>query len=172
MFYSYPSVWYPASSLYPSPQLMDAHQRCNATHFLYSRTMLKPTSTAFRDWQVNGLNAIKHIFWPLNLRPLETNPWTFSFKTSSFHLPNLQYSVSRQAHPFLGRAWRGTTFGLSEAVFETCSASHIPPFPLTSPPPEGLGEAPSFWFLRCLLWCVLCCYLSISFPSVFQSTPF
>lgn len=26
---------------------MDAHQRCNAAHFLYSMTMLMPTSTAF-----------------------------------------------------------------------------------------------------------------------------
>ena len=165
MFYSYPSVWYPASSLYPSPQLMDAHQRCNATHFLYSTTMLKPTNTAFRDWQVNGLNAIKHIFWTLNLCPLRIDKRPLSPMSSSFYLPNTQHSVSRQAHPL---PWRD----LGRSPLRTCSASHIPPFPLTSPPPEGLGEAPSLWVLGCL-FCVfsvlLCQFLSLPF---FNLRPF
>ena len=62
-----------------------------------------------------------------------------SFNTSSFSIPNTQHSVSRQAHPL-------PLEGLGEAVTRGLVSHHIPPYPLTSPPSEGLGEAPSLWF--------------------------
>ena len=73
-----------------------------------------------------------------------------SFNTSSFSIPNTQHSVSRQAHPL-------PLEGLGEAVTRGLVSHHIPPYPLTSPPPEGLGEAAT---------------LSISFLLTFPSTPF
>ena len=60
-------------------------------------------------------------------------------QTAPKPLPLIRKHVSRQAHPLL---WRG----LGRLPLRTCSPFSIPLFPLTSPPSEGLGEAPSLWF--------------------------
>ena len=92
----------------------------------------------------------KPIPWLLNFIILRIKHWTMSFNSSSFYLPNTQHSVSRQAHPL-------PLEGLGEAVTRGLVSHHIPPYPLTSPPSEGLGEAAT---------------LSISFLPVSPSTPF
>ena len=68
-----------------------------------------------------------------------------SFSSSSFYLTNPQHSVSRQVHPL-------PLEGLGEAPPQGLASHHIPLFPLTSPPSEGLGEAASL-FLVPLLFC-------------------
>ena len=55
--------------------------------------------------------------------------------------------VPRQAHPLLRRGLGRQRFRLGETVYRGLVSTHIPPFPLTSPPSEGLGEAPSFQYL-------------------------
>ena len=94
----------------------------------------------------------KPIPWLLNFIILRIKHWTMSFNSSSFYLPNTQHSVSRQAHPL-------PLEGLGEAVTRGLVSHHIPPFPLTSPPPEGLGEA-------VFLWCLLFVFVNF-FPSCF-----
>ena len=80
-----------------------------------------------------------------NFSPLRINPWTFSFKSFPFHLPNPQHSVSHQAHPLLpkscgqpssppvsshipssGGAWGGRSF----CQFLSFLLSHLRPFAL------------------------------------------
>ena len=88
----------------------------------------KPANQAFRT-QVYELNT------PFLL----TTSVPSTTQTALKPLPLNRKHVSRQAHPLL---WRG----LGRLPLRTCSPFSIPLFPLTSPPSEGLGEAPSLWF--------------------------
>ena len=118
----------------------------------------------FTNWEIGGLCATKHIsdhqsldLWELTheLLALNLSPFispTYSLLYPARHIPSFRRAVVSLL---------------------------LLPFPLTSPPSEGLGEAPlqawggsfslvlgRFSFLSSAL------LLSISFLSVFPSTPF
>ena len=93
-------------------------------------------------------HALKTQVYELNTAFLLTTFTPSTTQTAPKPLPLNRKHVSRQAHPLLRR-------GLGRLPLRTCSPFSIPPYPLTSPPSEGLGEAPSLWFLGSLLWCVL-----------------
>ena len=114
----------------------------------------KPTNQAFRT-QVYELNT------PFLL----TTSVPSTTQTALKPLPLNRKHVSRQAHPLLRR-------GLGRLPLWTCSSllyptvsSHIPSF-------GGAWGGSFFLVFGALLWCGLGRYLSISFPSAFQSTPF
>ena len=102
----------------------------------------KPTNQAFRT-QVYELNT------PFLL----TTSVPSTTQTAPKPLPLIRKHVSRQAHPL---PWTG----LGRPPLRTCSPPSLPPFPLTSPPPEGLGEAVS-------LWCLFFVFVNF-FPSYFS----
>ena len=108
-----------------------------------------------KNWQTRHYRTQ---VYELNTPFLLTTSVPSTTQTALKPLPLNRKHVSRQAHPLL---WRG----LGRLPLRTCSPFSIPLFPLTSPPLEGLGEAPSLWFLGSLLWCVLfvfCQFLSFS----------
>ena len=78
--------------------------------------------------------------YELNTAFLLTTSVPSTTQTAPKPLPLIRKHVSRQAHPL---PWTG----LGRPPLRTCSPPSLPPFPLTSPPPEGLGEAVSLWCL-------------------------
>ena len=81
-----------------------------------------------------------------------------SFSSSSFYLTNTQYSVSRQVHPL-------PLEGLGEARPQGLVSHPYPTVPSHIPSSGGAWGGRFFWVRASL-------FLSISFPFVFQSTPF
>ena len=91
--------------------------------------------------------------YELNTAFLLTTSVPSTTQTAPKPLPLIRKHVSRQAHPL---PWTG----LGRPPLRTCSPPSLPPFPLTSPPPEGLGEAVS-------LWCLFFVFVNF-FPSYFS----
>ena len=74
--------------MYPSLRLIDAHQRCHATHFLYSTTMLKPTNTASWGLASKQIKCDKAYFFNSKSLPIKNRQT--SFKPDFFMLPSPQ----------------------------------------------------------------------------------
>ena len=129
----------------------------------------KPTNHALKNTSLRIEKLTNHTLQNTYLRvehPISPNDFCpFNNPNSSKTFTLNRKHVSRQAHPLL---WRG----LGRLPLRTCSATHIPPFPLTSPPSEGLGEAPSLWFLGSLLWCVLFVFCQFLSFLLFNLRPF
>ena len=103
----------------------------------------KPTNHALKT-QVYELKSRQTMHYrtqvyELNTAFLLTTSVPSTTQTAPKPLPLIRKHVSRQAHPL---PWTG----LGRPPLRTCSPPSLPPFPLTSPPSEGLGEAPSLWF--------------------------
>ena len=117
----------------------------------------KQTNQAFRT-QVYELKSRQTMHYrtqvyELNTAFLLTTSVPSTTQTAPKPLPLIRKHVSRQAHPL---PWTG----LGRPPLRTCSPPSLPPFPLTSPPPEGLGEAVS-------LWCLFFVFVNF-FPSYFS----